>query len=1119
MKKIPSAVLSPVCLTKLIFARLAGVLAAGLLLALGVNVASAANGTWTGGSSGSWGTALNWQGSIIPGAAPDTATFDVNSTANLTITNLAAAQWNMPNITVANPSGPVTLYETGNYVNNMFNIDLSAATQDLTITNALQAATISAAGNCSFNVASGRTLTLYETEIQCGNNANRTNTITGAGTINMYVGNYDIGRYVNGTSTECLNFSVATLTGKNRAGTGQMNIRPWYGTNTINVNSGLVDIGIIQIPTTGGTITNAVERVNLNGGTLKMNYFNVTANNGTSYVNCSNYLAFNGGTLQARAAQTIIPSAFSEVRIDAGGGTIDNGNVGEVIVAKGMNGVGKLTSTGAGLLTLSAVNTYTGGTLVSAGKLQLGASASVAGDITNNATLQLNTLVAFNNNIYGTGAIEKTASGDLLLQNGVTADTQTWSMGGGGRVFFYKQVNLGNRNITITGTGALDRYGDAGGASSLANAITQQSGGQIANRAAGVTLTVANLTLPASGVAVYHVEDQPSYPLDLNGPALTLTNNLTILVGRSGFAVPVGQVTLRHAISGAYGLTIACQNPSNGVVTLYGTNTYTGGTTVSNLAKLELAWTASVVGPITNNSVLYLNPVIGGVFFTNNIYGTGSILKTVSGDLVLGQNMVTADTQTWSLGSGGVALGRVFFYNQGNLGTGNITITGTGWLAKNANAGFSMANAVTLQKGGIISVRNVGGPLTIPNLTLPAAGNTFFNYDDAATTNLVLNGPALTLTNDINFQIGTLAANAVIGDVTVGHAIGGGGFGVTKTFPGRLLLTNASTYTGATTVSGGTLLVNGSLASGSTVTVNTNATLGGSGLISGPVIVAAGGTLRPGQGGTDTTALTVNNNVSLSGTNVIAINRASAPNSGRLVVTGTLTQGGSLTVTNVGAAPQAGDTFTLFTLYAAPGGSFSGYTLPSLGAGLNWWQETQNATNVVLLVNAAPTNSPIVMGALSGTPSTVQIIGGKHAPTGDVGETLTVTSVASVNGTASTDGTSISYTPNGNYTGTNTFNYVVGDGRGGFATNTVTAVVTPNGEGYNLISATNIAGQLVLQYAGIPLGDYALDLTHDLAQPITWESIFTNTASANGLVNFTNTPGVGPDFYRTHSVP
>lgn len=73
-----------------------------------------------------------------------------------------------------------------------------------------------------------------------------------------------------------------------------------------------------------------------------------------------------------------------------------------------------------------------------------------------------------------------------------------------------------------------------------------------------------------------------------------------------------------------------------------------------------------------------------------------------------------------------------------------------------------------------------------------------------------------------------------------------GSLALTKTGAGLLTLTGTSSYTGFTTVSGGRLSVNGSLGS-TAVSVLGTAELGGSGSIGGPVSVAAGGTLSPGN--------------------------------------------------------------------------------------------------------------------------------------------------------------------------------------------------------------------------------------------------------------------------------
>ncbi len=62
----------------------------------------------------------------------------------------------------------------------------------------------------------------------------------------------------------------------------------------------------------------------------------------------------------------------------------------------------------------------------------------------------------------------------------------------------------------------------------------------------------------------------------------------------------------------------------------------------------------------------------------------------------------------------------------------------------------------------------------------------------------------------------------------------------------------------------------------------------------------------------------------------------------------------------------------------------------------------------------------------------------------DVGDTLTVTSVGTAaNGTTSTDGTSVTYTPNANFNGADSFTYDISDDNGGTASANVNVTVNP----------------------------------------------------------------------------
>ena len=93
----------------------------------------------------------------------------------------------------------------------------------------------------------------------------------------------------------------------------------------------------------------------------------------------------------------------------------------------------------------------------------------------------------------------------------------------------------------------------------------------------------------------------------------------------------------------------------------------------------------------------------------------------------------------------------------------------------------------------------------------------------------------------------TVTLTSASGSFTLGSQIsdtGGNINHVEKTGAGTAILTGVNSYTGATTISNGTLLVNGSLVGGGTVTVASQASLGGTGSIAGPVIV--NGHLSPG---------------------------------------------------------------------------------------------------------------------------------------------------------------------------------------------------------------------------------------------------------------------------------
>ena len=127
-------------------------------------------------------------------------------------------------------------------------------------------------------------------------------------------------------------------------------------------------------------------------------------------------ITFNGGTLKYGEAF----DTARQVTLESGGGTFDtNGH--DVSLLTEVEGNGQLTKTGKGSLTLTLDNTYTGGTTIEQGVLQLGTGGtigSIEGDIVDNGVLNVNRAdtLALGGNISGAGQLHQTGSGTTELQ-------------------------------------------------------------------------------------------------------------------------------------------------------------------------------------------------------------------------------------------------------------------------------------------------------------------------------------------------------------------------------------------------------------------------------------------------------------------------------------------------------------------------------------------------------------------------------------------------------------------------------------------------------------------------------------------------------------------------------
>ncbi|MEO7066879.1 MAG: autotransporter-associated beta strand repeat-containing protein, partial [Rhodanobacter sp.] len=139
-----------------------------------------------------------------------------------------------------------------------------------------------------------------------------------------------------------------------------------------------------------------------------------------------------------------------------------------------VSGIGSLSQSGSGVLTLTGANSYTGGTTISAGTLQ-GNTTSLQGDITNNAALVFNQNSAgtFAGVISGSGSLTQNGTGVLTLSGansytGGTTITSGTLLGNATSLYgsitnnaavIFEQTNDGTFAGAIAGSGSLSKTG------------------------------------------------------------------------------------------------------------------------------------------------------------------------------------------------------------------------------------------------------------------------------------------------------------------------------------------------------------------------------------------------------------------------------------------------------------------------------------------------------------------------------------------------------------------------------------------------------------------------------------------------------------------------------------
>ncbi|MGJ5078309.1 autotransporter outer membrane beta-barrel domain-containing protein [Bradyrhizobium sp. HKCCYLS3013] len=210
-----------------------------------------------------------------------------------------------------------------------------------------------------------------------------------------------------------------------------------------------------------------------------------------------------------------------------------------------ISGTGTFQQLGSGTTIFSGANTYTGGTTVSAGTLQLGnggTSGSIVGDVINNGILAFNHSdnYTFGGTISGSGTLEQNGSGTLVLSGDSSYTGPTFVNGG---------------ILDVTGT--------------LASTVFVNSGARLTGNGTigGLGVASSGVVAPGNSIGTLNVSGDLSFA---PGSAYEVETNTT---GAADRIVATGTARLNGNVvvlpqSGAYGFrtTYNILNATDGVI-------------------------------------------------------------------------------------------------------------------------------------------------------------------------------------------------------------------------------------------------------------------------------------------------------------------------------------------------------------------------------------------------------------------------------------------------------------------------------------------------------------------------------------------------------------------------
>jgi uncharacterized repeat protein (TIGR01451 family) len=662
------------------------------------------------------------------------------------------------------------------------------------------------------------------------------------------------------------------------------------------------------------------------------------------------------------------------------------------------------------------------------------------------------------------------------------------------RLYFGGGGGAGDGDQNASGAG-----GRGGGLIYLMATTVTGAGGLVANGAPGANTTGTHRDSPggggAGGTVVVRANSASGFSIAANGGeggSQLISSGLDEATGpggggSGGFIATSGGTPTRSAAGGPGGTT-----SSNGL-TEFPTNGATRGQ-----AGNATATVAAVVAGAVVDVPLCLEPANLEVTLTNGV------ATSVPG------TMTTYTLRVRNLGPGGAAGARVIDTLPGALqgptwtcvGTGAATCPASGTGSINALVDIPANDEIVFTITGTINPSSTGTLTNTASVFSPPIIN-----DPVLANNLATDADALSPRSDLAIAV-SANPSPVDEDANVQWTLAVTNVGestatqvrVTFTLPAETTFISATGTNWACTRAGSTVTCNrGSLAVGAAepIVITSNVTMAG-GMLTTPASVTSLNVPDPATANNDATLVTVVNPVNDPPVNAMPAPQTILEDTSLVMTLGT---GNALSVSDVDLG--MGDlTLTLtatagtVTISVVPGITFSvgdgiddttmtfsgrlGPVLAALqtvtfrplpnyvgaaslrvftsdnGNSGNGGLRTDDDTLSILVtpVNDPPTAvNDMFMVAEDSMTSLDVLLNDSSAP--DTGETLSIVALGTaMNGVVSGGGATLTYRPNLNFTGMDSFTYTIGDGNGGQATATVNVLVTPTNDAPTAVNDT-----------------------------------------------------------------